>query len=141
MRGDLTATRATLGTVGLLVGLYGVVRLVGLGWANLGDTVPWLAGVVLVHDGVLAPLVVLAGVAAARALPTWTRRATLVAVVVLGPVTLAAVPVLGRFGAKDDNQTLLNRPYAAGWVAVAAVVLAAAALVAVHDRRKGAPRG
>ncbi|KQU68882.1 hypothetical protein [Phycicoccus sp. Root101] len=141
MTGTLRGTRTVIGAVGLVLGLYGVVRLLGLGWGNLLATVPWLAGVVVVHDGLLAPVVVLVGVAAARVLPTWGRRAALLVLVVLGPLTLLAVPVLGRFGAKADNPTLLDRPYAAGWAAVVAVVLVAAAAVAVHDRREGAPRG
>jgi hypothetical protein len=141
MSGDLRSTRRVLAAAGVLVGLYGAARLLGLGWSNTLATLPWLAGVVLVHDVLLAPLVCVAGVVAARALPTWSRRAAALTLVVLGPVTLAAVPVLGRFGAKADNPTLLDRPYAAGWVAVAALVLVAAAVVAVLDRRKGAPRG
>ncbi|KQZ88376.1 hypothetical protein ASD62_02590 [Phycicoccus sp. Root563] len=141
MTGTLRGTRTVIGAVGLVLGLYGVVRLLGLGWGNLLATVPWLAGVVVVHDGLVAPVIVLVGVAAARVLPTWSRRAALLVLVVLGPLTLLAVPALGRFGAKADNPTLLDRPYAAGWAAVVAVVLVAAAAVAVHDRREGAPRG
>ncbi|WP_406829889.1 hypothetical protein ABEG17_12890 [Pedococcus sp. KACC 23699] len=141
MSTELRGTRTVLAVVGVLVGLYGAIRFLGLGWGNLLATGPWLAGVVFVHDGLLAPLVVLAGVGAARVLPTWARRAALLVLVVLGSVTLVAVPVLGRFGAKADNPTLLDRPYAVGWVAVAAVVLGAATAVAVRDRRKGAPGG
>ncbi|OLP72652.1 hypothetical protein BJM39_11265, partial [Salmonella enterica subsp. enterica serovar Javiana] len=115
----LRGTRTAIAVLGVVVGAYGAVRLLGLGWSNLVATVPWLAGVVIVHDGVLAPAVLLAGVGAARLLPSWARRAALLVVVVLGSVTLVAVPILGRFGAKTDNPTLLDRPYAAGWVAVA----------------------
>lgn len=141
MTGDLRTTRTILAAVGVLVGLYGAVRFLALGWENLVATLPWLAGVVIVHDGLIAPLVVVVGVGAARMLPTWMRRAALLVTVSLGSVTLLAVPVLGRFGAKADNATLLDRPYAAGWVVVAAVVLGAAAVIAVRDRRKGASGG
>ena len=34
-------------------------------------------------------------------------------------VTLVAVPVLGRFGARADNPTLLDRDYVAGWLVLA----------------------
>ncbi|WP_082590938.1 hypothetical protein [Phycicoccus sp. Soil748] len=141
MSTELRLVRTTMAALGALVGLYGVVRFLGLGWTNLLATLPWLAGVVVVHDGVLAPLVVVAGVAAARTLPAWSRPAAVFAVVVLGAVTLVAVPVLGRFGAKADNPTLLDRPYAAGWVGVAVLVLVAAVAIAVRGRRKGAARG
>ena len=141
MSSELKATRVLLAVLGLLVGLYGVVRLLGLGWSNLVATAPWVAGVVVAHDVLLAPLVVVIGVAAARRLPDWSRRGALAVLVVLGSVTLLAVPTLGRFGAKADNPTLLDRPYGAGWLAVAGIVLAVAALLAVVGRRKGAARG
>ena len=141
MSSNLTVARTLLAVAGALVGLYGAVRLIGLGWGNLVATLPWLAGVVVAHDALLAPLVALIGAAAAGRLPRWSRRAAVVVLVVLGPVTLLAVPTLGKFGAKADNPTLLDRQYVAGWVAVTGLVLVAAALLAVHDRGKGAPRG
>lgn len=141
MTGELGRTRAALLVLGVLVGTYGAVRLLGLGWSNLVATLPWLAGVVVAHDAILAPVVVLAGVAAARRLPRWSRAGALVLLVVWGSVTVVAVPVLGRFGAKADNPTLLDRPYAAGWLAMTGLVLVAVALLAIRDRRKGAPRG
>lgn len=141
MWSNLNVARTVLAVAGALVGLYGAARLIGLGLGNLAGTLLWLAGVVVAHDALLAPLVVLVTATAARRLPQWSHRATVVVLVVLGSVTLLAVPTLGRFGAKADNPTLLDRPYVAGWVAVTGLVLVAAALLAVHDRREGAPRG
>jgi hypothetical protein len=43
------------------------------------------------------------------------------------------VPVLGRFGAKADNPTLLDRPY---WLGYAVVVTVVVALAAVSSRRR-----
>ena len=53
-------------------------------------------------------------------------------------VTLATVPVLGRFGALPDNPTLLDRPYLAGWSVLAGLVAAGvvAATVARARRRR-----
>jgi hypothetical protein len=56
--------------------------------------------------------------------------------VVLGSVTLLAVPVLGRFGARPDNPTLLDRNYAAGWVVLAAATAAGVVLAAYLGRRR-----
>ena len=36
--------------------------------------------------------------------------------VVLGSLTLLAIPVLGRFGERPDNATLLDRNYTVGWL-------------------------
>ena len=49
-------------------------------------------------------------------LPRAARAPAVVGFVVLGSVTLLAVPVLGRFGARPDNATLLDRDYVVGWV-------------------------
>ena len=113
------------------------MTLLGLGAGNLVAALPWLLGGVVAHDAVLAPLVVLAGVVAAARLPAWARGAAAAALVVLGPVTLTALPALGRFGVRADNPTLLDRPYAAGWAAVAALVLVAAGTAALVARRRG----
>ena len=79
----------------------------------------------MLHDVVLAPLVILAVAWSARAgCPRPWRAPAVVALVVLGSVTLLAVPVLGRFGARPDNPTLLDRHYVAGWLGLLALVVA-----------------
>jgi hypothetical protein len=133
----MPATRAALGLAGLAAAAYGGLSLVRLGADNFVAALPWLVGGVLVHDALLAPAVVLAGVVAAARLPDWARGAAAGALVVLGPLTLAALPALGRFGARPDNPTLLDRPYAAGWATVAALVLAVAGAAALTARRRG----
>ena len=54
----------------------------------------------------------------------------------LGTLTLLAVPVLGRFGARPDNLTLLDRNYPAGWVVVAAIVCTAVVATLVFGARR-----
>ena len=62
---------------------------------------------------------------------------------VLGSVTLLAVPVLGRFGARADNPTLLDRPYTAGWLLLAGLVLTSVVVATVvrARRRAAGPEG
>jgi hypothetical protein len=133
----MVTTRVVLGAAGLAAAAYGTVTLLGLGAENLLATLPWLLGGVVAHDAVLAPLVVLTGVIAAVRLPGWARSAAAAALVVLGTVTLAALPALGRFGARPDNPTLLDRPYAAGWAVLAALVFVVAGIAALATRRRG----
>jgi hypothetical protein len=117
--------RVALGAVGVAVAGYGVFRLLELGWSNLVATVVWLAGGVLLHDVVLAPATIVVCALAVLALRSRAWRAAAAGgLVVLGTVTVTAIPVLGRFGAKPDNPTLLDRPYVAGWLVVAVLVLA-----------------
>ncbi len=129
--------RLALGGIGVLIGLYGVFRLLELGWDNLVATVVWLAGGVVLHDAVLAPLVVVVCALAVLALRSRAWRAAAAGgLVVLGTVTLTAVPVLGRFGAKDDNPTLLDRPYVVGWLLVAGLVVLGTLLVGWSAARR-----
>lgn len=114
--------RIALGGVGVLVGLYGAWLVLSRGH-DLLDLVLWLAGGVVLHDGVLGiALVVTAGVVL-PVLPRALRAPVVVGAVVLGTVTLVAVPALGRFGARDDNPTLLPRDYWTGWLVLAAIVV------------------
>ncbi len=49
--------------------------------------------------------------------PSWSR------LVILVPVTLLGIPELGRFGARADNPTLLDRHYWLGWSAMVTLVV------------------
>ena len=141
----MRGVRVSLVVVGLVALAYGGWSLLALGLGNTVAVLPWLAGVVVAHDAVLAPLVLLLGAASLRVGAPALRRGAVMVLVVLGSLTLAAVPVLGRFGARPDNPTLLDRPYARGWLAVAVLVLfvvAATELVrARRERRRTPPDG
>ncbi|MFL6173165.1 MAG: hypothetical protein ACJ716_09785 [Marmoricola sp.] len=120
----MRAVRVLLGAVGVGVAAYGVSLLLDLGLGNLRATVEWVIGGVVLHDGVLAPLTIAIGyvvVRLGRGKPV--PGPVVVAGLVLGTVTVAAIPVLGRFGARSDNPTLLDRHYVLGWAVLAAVVV------------------
>jgi hypothetical protein len=138
----MRALRFALGGVGVVLALVGVWHLLGNGFADLAATVAWLVGGVVAHDALIAPLVVLLGVGLLPRLPSWGRGPAVAGFVVLLTVTLTAVPVLGRFGAKPDDPWLLPRPYGALWLGFALVVVAAVVGASVLRRRrsgKGAP--
>jgi hypothetical protein len=138
----MRALRFSLGAVGVVLVLVGVWHLLGNGFADLAATVAWLAGGVVAHDALIAPLVLLLGVGLLPRLLPWDLGPAVAGFVVLLTVTLTAVPVLGRFGAKPDDPWLLPRPYGALWLAFALVVVAAVVGASVLRRRrsgKGAP--
>lgn len=129
--------RMVLGGVGAAVGLYGAWLLLDRGdGEDLRSAAVWLAGGVLLHDVVLAGLTLAVGALVTRVLPRPARAPATVALVVLGSLTLVAVPVLGRFGAKPDNPTLLDRPYLAAWFVLAAVVVVVVTLVSLVRARR-----
>jgi hypothetical protein len=131
--------RILLGALGVLVGAYGAWLLLSRQDADqLISAGLWLAAGVVLHDAVLATAVLLLGAVALRPVPRAARGPLVAGFVVLGSVTLLAVPVLGRFGARADNPTLLDRDYTAGWLTLAGLTLLAvltvltAALVRSH---------
>lgn len=135
----IMATRAGLGVLGVIVGVYGAYLLVSRQDVDqLLSAAIWLGGGAIAHDGLVAvaslALVALGG----RLLPAVARPSAAVAMVVLGSLTILAIPMLGRFGAKDDNATLLDRNYWLGWSLVTVVVLLAVVVASVLRSR--APR-
>ncbi len=128
--------RGVLGGLGGLVGVYGGYLLLSRqDTADHLDTALWAAGGVVLHDFVLAPLVIGLFALLTRVLPRAARGPAVVGLVVLGSVTLLAVPVLGRFGARPDNATLLDRAYGPGWLVLAGLTLLAVAVAGVLRSR------
>jgi hypothetical protein len=136
-------TRLALGAGGVVLGLFGTYHLLSLGLHNLLDTVIWLTAGVLLHDGILAFATIAVVGVGALLLPGRLKAPLAAAFLVLGTVTLTAVPVLGRFGARADNPTLLDRNYLVGWlvfVTMVGVATAAAVVRGGRRGRRGAPR-
>lgn len=133
----MSGARMTLLVAGLGLALVGAVELLDDGLADLVGLAVWLAGGVVLHDFVLAPVVIALVALGIVLVPAWARAPAAAALVVLGSVTLMAVPVLGRFGARPDNPTLLDRPYLAGWFVFAGLVLLCATGWAWAQRRRG----
>ncbi|MGG2461501.1 hypothetical protein ACO0M4_17035 [Streptomyces sp. RGM 3693] len=127
-----TRIRYALGLLGATGMAVGVLLVTGTGWA--GHVAAWLAGAVVLHDGVLAPLVLGAGLPltgpAGRRGPV--RGAVRGALIAAGALTAVALPALFRPGA-PANSSVLPLDYPRGWlVSVLAVVASTGALVGVR---------
>ncbi|GGO75443.1 hypothetical protein [Nocardioides deserti] len=131
--------RVALGALGVALTAYGGWLLVTRE-SDLLDVATWLVAGAVLHDAVLVPTVLVLGVVATRWLPWAARGPAAAGLVVLGSVTLLAVPVLGRFGARADNPTLLDRDYTAGWLVLAGLVLAGVVTATLVRSRLGARR-
>lgn len=139
----MSGVRWLLGAAGAAVAAYGGWLLVTREDELLG-VAAWLVAGVLLHDAVLAVTAVALGALTLRLVPEPARAPTAVAFVVLAPITLVAVPVLGRFGASEDNPTLLDRDYTAGWLALVGLTVLAVLLVSLvrsHVHREGGADG
>ena len=120
--GRPSTARVVLALVGVATAAYGGLRLLEAGGDDLLATAVWLAGGVVLHDAVLAPATLAVCALGAAVLPTWARGPAVAGLLVLGTLTLVAVPVLVRAGARADNPTLLDRDYGTGWLVVAGTV-------------------
>jgi hypothetical protein len=92
---------------------------------------------VVLHDGILAFATIAVVGVGGGLLPGRLKAPFAAAFLVLGTVTLTAVPVLGRFGARADNPTLLDRNYLVGWLVFVTAVIIATAAAVVREARQG----
>ena len=137
----LQIVRGGLLLAGLAIGLFGTWSLLRLGLSNLFWTVAWVGGGILLHDIVLTGVTLGLFALGLFVLPPCARTPFAVGLVVLGCVTVMAIPVLGRFGARPDNPSLLDRSYGTGWLVLAGIVaVGVIAASAVTQRRREAAR-
>lgn len=129
VRGGLIA----LGAVGMTYGAWLLLSRQDIG--QIAEVAIWLAAAVVIHDGILAPAVLALGWLGGRLLPRAVARGAVTVLVLLGPTVLVAIPVLGRFGAKPDNPTLLDRDYTLGLLGFAVLCVCAGVAVALGELR------
>lgn len=130
----MKATRVLVGAAG--VALMGVGASLLTDVRELTGVLVWLGGAVVLHDMLLAPLVLLAGLVLVRGRARGPVRGALV---VGGALTVVALPVLLRPG-RRANASVLPLDYPRNWLIALAVVatvtaLASAARGLVRRRR------
>ena len=130
----MRVVRGLLLVAGVGFGLWGLWLMRDFTSEQLVSMLTWLAGGVILHDAVVAPITVAVGVVAARVLPGHARTSAAIVFLVWATLTVAFVNVLSGQGGKPDNDTVLNRPYVWSWVVLTGVLVVSAALVA-HGRR------
>jgi hypothetical protein len=89
----------------------------------------------LIHDLLLAPVVMVLGMLLHRLMPHPVRPALQGAGLVAFCLVLVAIPGLGRYGARADNPSVLPRNYTEGLLLALAVVALGAAVQLVRRRR------
>ena len=129
-------TRLLIGGIGVLMGAFGALRFLQLDVDDIVNAVLFLGGGVVVHDAFIAPLTLALVFLGTRVVPSRMRTAVTMGLVVLGTVTVTAIPVLGDFGARPDNPTVLPRNYVLGWFVFAGVVLVVTVVAAWRAPRE-----
>ncbi len=114
--------RIALACSGIALGLFGVFRLL----TEIPITsdlllVGWMIAAVVIHDGVLSPLVLGLGVLLGRVSPR-ARRYLQSALVVAGLVTAIALPLIARHGSQPQVKAILQRNYAGNLTIIVSIV-------------------
>ncbi|MEU6651496.1 hypothetical protein ABZ904_19135 [Streptomyces sp. NPDC046900] len=131
----MSVTRLLTGAVGLT--LMGVGASLLLDVPDLTGVLVWLGGAVVLHDALIAPLVLLIGWVLVRG---GVRGPVRGALLVAGALTAVALPVLLR-PAKPANSSVLPLDYPRNWLlTLAAVATVTALLPAVRAIRRSRRR-
>jgi hypothetical protein len=115
-------SRLALIAVGILVLGYG-----GFGLLTSEDSRPvgqvlFLAGLLVAHDGVLMPLVLLAGALIGRLVPVTARRAVRLAAVISLAMCVVALPLVLGYGRRPDDPSALPLTYGRGLAVILVLV-------------------
>ncbi len=102
------------------------------------DAGRFVVGAAVVHDLLVAPLVVVLGLLVNRVAPRRWRPVVQGALIVSGAVALFSVPIVRGYGRVSTNPSILPGNYTAGLATVLGAVWATAALV-LAVRRRGRP--
>lgn len=121
---------------------YGVWAIVSTQrLASLPRTAGWLAGLLVLHDGVLAPALVVVGFVLARMLPGRARPLVTAGLVVSALVVAVALPLVLGLGTRNGDPSRLPLPYGRNLALLLAVVWPAVAVLGGVGllRRSGRP--
>jgi hypothetical protein len=117
------AARVLLAALGIAVAGWGAIGLL----RDAGDTRPfqvvlWVAGGLVAHDLVLAPVVAVVAWLTVRFVPSSVRPVVQAGLLSAGVLALIALPLLLRSGSPRDNASVLPRDYGTGTAVVLALV-------------------
>jgi hypothetical protein len=140
---DETA-RGGLFWAALIVGWAAIAYGIAGGLDNARDTHPteivrWFLGAAVIHDGLIAPAVLLVGFAVGRLLPGPIRGPVQGGLIATAVLMLFALPLVRGYGVRPDNPTVVFRDYGPALLAVLAavwVVTTAVAVLSYHRSRR-----
>jgi hypothetical protein len=131
----MKAWRIALAMAGLLLGAFGVFRLLTeIPTGSVIKVAIWLLAALIIHDMVIAPSVVGLGWTLRRNFPDRGRRYLQAALIIIAVVTVIALPMIVLRGSQPPVKALLLRDYAANLallIGLIAVVTVASYVVGV----------
>ena len=132
-------TRIALAVAGLLLGGFGVFRLLTqVPHPKLIMLGIWLIGALVIHDGILSPLVVSVSWVLAHVIPPRARRYVQAGLIMGALVTVIAIPMIYRRGHQPQVKAILQQNFGGNLTVllgiIAAVSLLLYALQVARDR-------
>ena len=126
----MRAWRIGLGVAGILLGLYGAVSLLtNVDFGNLLVLALWLIGAVVIHDGILSPVVLGVGWALHRWVPARARRYAQAGLIAAGLITVVAIPMILQQGAEPASKALLRQNFGGNLTLLLGLVAAGSLLL------------
>ncbi|GAA3552841.1 hypothetical protein GCM10022197_04870 [Microlunatus spumicola] len=129
--------RRAFAVAGLALLAYGVAQLfVVVAWPDLVLLGLWMVGALVVHDGLLSPLVLAVGAGLRRFVPARGRGFVQLALVAGSMITVVALPMIYLEGSQPPEKAILLQRYGLnltvllGLVAVVTLVLYAVRVAA-----------
>ncbi len=137
----MRAWRIVLAVLGVLVLLYGLVNLgIHIPAATLVWVAVWLIAAVIIHNGVVSPVVIGVSTLLRRLVPDRGRRYLQAALITAVPVTVIALPLIYREGSQPPSKAMLLQNFTAN-LGLLLGIIAALSLVgyAIRVARDGSP--
>ena len=132
-----------LGILGVLVILYGIVNLLlHIPGQTLVWVAVWLIAAVLIHHGLVSPVVIAVSSLLRRVIPDRGRRYLQAALITAVPVTVIGIPMIYRQGSQPPSKALLLQNFTAN-VGLLLGIIAGLCLVgyAIRVARDRSPAG
>jgi hypothetical protein len=134
--------RLVLAVVGVLFVLYGIVNLgVHIPIQTLAWVAVWLIAAVIIHHGLVSPVVIAVSSLLRRLIPDRGRRYLQAALITAVPVTVIAIPLIYRQGSQPPSKALLLQNFTAN-LGLLLGIIGAVCLVgyAIRVARNPSPR-
>jgi hypothetical protein len=128
--------RIALAAAGILLAAFGVFRLATqVPASDLIVLALWLVGALVVHDGILSPVVVAVGALVAR-VPPRARRYLQGALIAGAFVSVIALPMIYRRNSQPPSKAILQQNFAVNLTILLAIIAVGSVLLyAVHVAR------
>jgi hypothetical protein len=125
----MTRYRIALGVAGVLLLLFGFMRLVTQVPADMLVVLAiWLIAALVIHDGVVSPLIIAVGAVLGRWVPPRARRYVQFTLIVSALIAVIALPLAYREDTQPRAESMLLQNYVGNLTLMIAIVAALSTL-------------